>query len=79
MTLDEILLKELARGPATTKEIALRLERRIRDRLDRLRVRRLVLREGKGGPHRQYTYSVPRSPPIARMRGRTSAFHYSAN
>jgi hypothetical protein len=70
MTLDDILLKELARGPATVKEIAMRrraapeervrLENRIRNRLDRLRVRGLVIKEWKGG-HRQYTYRLPRS------------------
>jgi hypothetical protein len=66
MTLDEILLKELSNGPGTVLEIAARLEmreiparleRRIRTRLDRLRVRGLVVREWKVG-HRQYIFKL---------------------
>jgi hypothetical protein len=66
MSLDDILLRELGRGPGTVKEIADRLESRVRFRLDRLRVRSLVIREGRGGAHRQFTYSLLRPEPIER-------------
>jgi hypothetical protein len=64
MALDDILLKALEGGPVTVKDITKRLEGRVRIRLDRLRVRGLVIREGRGGPHRQFTYRLPQSEPI---------------
>jgi hypothetical protein len=67
MTLDDILLRELEGGPATVKNITKRLETRVRIRLDRLRVRGLAIREGRGGPHREFTYRLRRSSePIER-------------
>jgi hypothetical protein len=50
MEVDEILLKELKKGPATVKELSSRLEARIRIRFERLRVRHLLAREGRRGP-----------------------------
>jgi predicted transcriptional regulator len=58
MTLDELLLNALEHGPATVKEIAKRLERPLRLKLNKLRVRGLVVREGRGGAHRQFTYRL---------------------
>lgn len=61
MTLDEIILKDLAHGPSTVHEIAMRLERRVRIRLGRLLARGLVTKEWKVG-HRQFAYRLPSEP-----------------
>jgi hypothetical protein len=51
-------------GPVTVKEVAeeitKRLEAAVRTKLNRLRVRGVVMREGRGGPHRQFTYRLLR-------------------
>jgi hypothetical protein len=60
MTLDDLLLKALDDGPVTVKDIVMRFERRVRIRLNKLRVRGVVLREGKGGAHREFTYRLLR-------------------
>jgi hypothetical protein len=60
MTVDDILLKALEDGPATVNDILKHFERRVRIRLDKLRVRGVVTREGRGGPHREFTYRVLR-------------------
>jgi hypothetical protein len=49
ITIDDILLKTLEDGPATVNDIVKRFERRVRIRLDNLRVRGAVIREGRGG------------------------------
>jgi hypothetical protein len=59
-TVDDILLKALEGGPAAVNDIVKRFERRARIRLDKLRVRGVVTREGKGGPHREFTYRLLR-------------------
>jgi hypothetical protein len=64
MTVDDTILKALEGGPVTVDDIAERLERRVRVRLNKLRVRGVVIREGRGGPHRQFTYRLLR-PDIA--------------
>jgi hypothetical protein len=58
MTLDDILLKALEGGPVTVKDIAKRFEKPLRIKLDKLRVRGIVIREGGGGAHRQFTYRL---------------------
>ena len=60
MTLDDIILKVLEDGPVTVKDVGKRCERRVRIRLNKLRVRGIVLREGKGGAHREFTYRLLR-------------------
>jgi len=60
MTVDDILLKALANGPATVEDILKHFESRVRIRLEKLRVRGVVGREGRGGPHRQFTYRMLR-------------------
>jgi hypothetical protein len=55
MTLDDILLKVLEDGPATVNDIVERLEGRVRIRLNMLRARGVVIREGRGGAHREFT------------------------
>jgi hypothetical protein len=64
MTLDDILLKALEGGPVTVKDIAKRFEKPLRIKLDKLRVRGIVIREGRGGAHRQFTYRLLR-PDVA--------------
>ena len=50
ITFDDFLLKALEGGrPATVNDIAKRFARRVRIRLERLRVRGVVVREGRGG------------------------------
>jgi DNA-binding HxlR family transcriptional regulator len=49
MTVDEVILKALEGGPATVNDITKRLERLVRIKLERLRVRGVVVREGTGG------------------------------
>ena len=67
MTLDDIVLKALEDGrPVTVNDvldhlkahIVRRLEAPIRDKLNRLRVRGVVVREGRGGPNRKFTYRL---------------------
>jgi predicted ArsR family transcriptional regulator len=64
MTVDEIILKALEGGPVTVNAVANELAEhflnRVRVKLEKLRVRGIVLREGRGGAHRQYTYRLLR-------------------
>jgi hypothetical protein len=60
MTVDDILLKALEDRPVTVNDILKHFERRVRIRLNKLRVRVIVLREGKGGAHREFTYRLLR-------------------
>ena len=57
---DDILLKALERGPVTVNDILKHFERRVRIRLNKLRVRSVVMREGRGGAHREFTYKLLR-------------------
>jgi predicted ArsR family transcriptional regulator len=60
MTVDEILLNALERGPVTVNDILKHLGSRVRNRLDKLRVRGAVVREGRGRAHREFTYTLLR-------------------
>jgi hypothetical protein len=62
-TIEEIILEELERGPATVKGIAVRLQDRVRIQLERMRVHGSVLRDGRGGPHHEFIYKLLRSKP----------------
>jgi hypothetical protein len=66
---DDILLKALEGGPATVNDILKHFERRVRIRLDKLRVRGVVSREGRGGAHRQFTYRLLRADVAAKALG----------
>jgi hypothetical protein len=57
---DDALLSALKRGPVTVNDILKHFERRVRIRLNKLRVRGVVMREGRGGAHRQFTYKLLR-------------------
>jgi hypothetical protein len=70
LTIDDILLKALeGGGPVTVNDILKRYERRVRMRLDKLRVRRVVVREGRGGAHREFTYRLVRPDVAAKAIG----------
>jgi hypothetical protein len=54
MTVDDILLKALKGGkPATVNDILKHFARRVRIKLDKLRVRGVVIRQGRGGARRR--------------------------
>ena len=70
MTIDDILLSTLERGgPATVNDITEHFERRVRIRLNKLRVRGVVVREGRGGAHREFTYRLLRPDVAAKALG----------
>jgi hypothetical protein len=70
MTIDDILSKALGGGePATVNDILKHFERRVRIRLNKLRVRGLLVREGRGGPHREFTYRLLRPDLSAKALG----------
>src|SRR5258708_4925567 len=64
MTVDETILKALEGGRVTVNAVANELAGhfldRVRIKLEKLRVRGIVLREGRGGAHREYTYRLLR-------------------
>jgi hypothetical protein len=64
MTVDEIILKALEGGPVTVNDIADDISKhfigRVRLRLEKLRVRGVVIREGRGGAYRRFTYKLVR-------------------
>jgi transposase len=57
-TVDDVVLKALQGGPATINDILKHFARRVRVRLEKLRVRRILTREGKGGSHREFTFKL---------------------
>jgi hypothetical protein len=61
LTVDDIILKALEGGhPVTVNDVTKRFVNRVRMRLEKLRVRGVVVREGKGGAHREHTYRLLR-------------------
>jgi hypothetical protein len=59
MTIDDVLLKALKGGkPATVNDILKHFERRVRIKLNKLRVRGVVVRNGRGGAYREFTYRL---------------------
>jgi hypothetical protein len=65
VTVDDVILKALeGGGPATVNDILKHFERRLRMRLNKLRVRGVVVREGRGGAHHEFTYKLVR-PDVA--------------
>jgi hypothetical protein len=71
MTVDDVLLKALkGRKPATVvNDILKHFERRVRIRLDKLRVRGVAVRKGRGGAHREFTYRLVRPARAAKALG----------
>jgi hypothetical protein len=70
MTVDEIILKALEGGPVTVNMVADEIAEyficRVRVKLEKLRVRGIVVREVRGGAHRRYTYQLLRPERAAR-------------
>jgi hypothetical protein len=60
MTIDEIILKALEGGTVTVNDIAARFTGPVRFKLEKLRRHGAVLRDGKGGAHREFTYTLLR-------------------
>jgi hypothetical protein len=64
MTVDEIILKALEGSPVTVNDITAVIAKhftgRVRLKLEKLRVRGVVIREGRGGAHRKFTYKLVR-------------------
>jgi hypothetical protein len=61
MTVDEVILKALESGdPVTVNHITQRFADRVRMRLEKLRVRGVVVRECRGHAHREFTYKLVR-------------------
>jgi hypothetical protein len=58
MTLDEAILRALEDGPATVSDIIKRFDKPVREKLERLRVRGALRREGRGGAHREFTFTL---------------------
>ena len=69
MTVDDILLKALEGGPATVNDILKHFERRVRIRLNKLRVGGVVVRDGRGGAHREFTCRLLRPDIAAKALG----------
>jgi hypothetical protein len=65
VTIDDVILKALEGGPVTVNDITDRFIGRVRIRLEKLRVRGIVIREGKGRAHREFIYKLVR-PRLAR-------------
>jgi hypothetical protein len=65
MTVDEIVLRALQGGPVTVDDIIRRIEKPARMKLAKLRVRGAVLREGRGGAHRKFSYKLLRPDRVA--------------
>jgi hypothetical protein len=65
MTLDAVILKALEGGKlVTVSDIVWRVELYVRHRLEKLRVRGIVCREGRGGTHREFPLKML-SPDLA--------------
>jgi hypothetical protein len=60
VTIDEVILRALEGGPVTINDVTSRFIGRVRIRLNKLRVRGIVVREGKGRAHREFTYKLVR-------------------
>jgi hypothetical protein len=63
MTVDEIILKALEGGSVTVNDVTKRFMSHVRMRLEKLRARGVVIRENRGGAHREFTYKLLRPDP----------------
>jgi hypothetical protein len=72
MTVDDVILKALESGdPVTVNDVIKRFADRVRVRLEKLRVRGVVVREGRGRSHREFTYKLVRPDRAAKAIGET--------
>jgi hypothetical protein len=61
ITIDDVILKALeGGGPVTVNDVTKRFISRVRMRLEKLRVRGVVVRENRGRAHREFTYKLLR-------------------
>jgi predicted ArsR family transcriptional regulator len=73
MTVDEVILKALEDGhPVTVNDVTKCFTGSVRMRLEKLRVRGVVVRDGRGRPHREFTYRLVRPDRAAKAIGETS-------
>ena len=70
MTVDETIVRALESGPVTVEEILKRFEAPVRRKLEKLRVRGVVMREGRGGAHRKFTFTLLRADRVAKRSRR---------
>jgi hypothetical protein len=69
---DEVILKALEDGqPATVNDVTKRFLNRAPMRLEKLRVRGVVARDGRGLSHREFTYKLVRPCRAAKAIGET--------
>lgn len=67
MTVDEVILRALEGGqPVTANDVTGRFRARVRRRLGKLRVRGVVVQEGRGGRNREFTYRSVRPDRVAK-------------
>jgi hypothetical protein len=67
LTVDEVILKALESGQSVTiNDITKCFVDRVRTRLEKLRLRGVVTREGRGGAHREFTYRLVRPDRVAK-------------
>jgi predicted ArsR family transcriptional regulator len=59
ITVDDILLRAHEGGPVTLNDILKRFGARVRTRLEKLRVRGVVVRENRGRPRREFQLLRP--------------------
>lgn len=59
-TVDEVILRALEGGPVTVNDVTSRFIGKVRIRLNKLRVRGIVVREGKDRAHREFIYRLVR-------------------
>jgi hypothetical protein len=72
MTVDEVILKALEGGrPITVNDVTKCFTGSVRMRLEKLRVRGVVVREGRGRAHREFTYKLVRPDRAAKAIGET--------
>jgi hypothetical protein len=72
MTVDEVILGALESGePVTVNDVTQRFVDRVRMRLEKLRVRGVVVREGRGHAHREFTFRLVRPERAAKAIGET--------
>jgi hypothetical protein len=72
ITIDGVILKALERGgPVTVNDITKRFVSRVRMRLEKLRVRGVVVRENRGRAHREFTYKLLRPHLVAKALAET--------
>jgi hypothetical protein len=61
MTVDDVILRALERGnPVTVNDVIKHFIPRVRTRLEKLRVRGVVVRKGRGGAYREFAYRLVR-------------------